>query len=243
MRTNLTLLAIIFPLFLQAQSRTETKYFDNSLKKCDSAFARTTHVYQYDDMNPLRGKIFKYDSLRNLVHVKEYSNLKDEIKDGLSLTFFANGSIKTSQYYLNGKLDGELKSYYENGQLKRKEMFKNGESLSGQCFTSAGQDTSFFAYEIMPEFPGGYKRMMNFIAKNIVYPNKARNNGIAGRVVVQFVIDSKGIPENIKILESVHPLLDAEAIRLVSIMPRWEPGKVDGEVVKVSFSLPVSFNI
>ena len=84
---------------------------------------------------------------------------------------------------------------------------------------------------------------MNFIAKNIVYPNKARNNGIAGRVVVQFVIDSKGIPENIKILESVHPLLDAEAIRLVSIMPRWEPGKVDGEVVKVSFSLPVSFGI
>lgn len=243
MRINLTFLAIIFPLFLLAQSRTETKYFDYSFKECDSALAKTTYVYQYDDLNSLRGKIFKYDSLKNLVRIMEYSNLKDEIKDGLSLTFFASGSIKTSQHFLGGELDGELKSYYENGQLKRKEEFRKGKSLTGQCFTSSGQDTTFYAYEVMPAFPGGAEGMMKFLAKNIVYPQKARNEGVAGRVVVQFVVDADGLPKNTRILESVHPLLDAEAIRLVSIMPRWEPAKVDGEIVKVSFTLPVRFGI
>ncbi len=243
MRTNLTFLAIIFPLFLLAQSRTETKYFDYSFKECDSALAKTTNVYQYDDLNSLRGKIFKYDSLKNLVHIMEYSNLKDEIKDGLCLTFFASGSIKTSQHFLGGELDGELKSYYENGQLKRKEEFRKGKSLTGQCFTSSGQDTTFYAYEVMPAFPGGAEGMMKFLAKNIVYPQKARNEGVAGRVVVQFVVDADGLPKNTRILESVHPLLDAEAIRLVSIMPRWEPAKVDGEIVTASFTLPVRFGI
>lgn len=243
MRTNLTLLAIIFPLFLLSQSRTETKYFDYSFKECDSALAKTTYVYQYDDLNSLRGKIFKYDSLKNLVHIIEYSNLKNEIKDGLSLTFFASGSIKTSQHFLGGELDGELKSYYENGQLKRKEEFRKGKSLTGQCFTSSGQDTTFYAYEVMPAFPGGAEGMMKFLAKNIVYPQKARNEGVAGRVVVQFVVHADGLPKNTRILESVHPLLDAEAIRLVSIMPRWEPAKVDGEIVKVSFTLPVRFGL
>lgn len=237
------LLALIFPLFLLAQNRTETKYFDYSLKECDSAMAKTTYVYQYDDLSSLRGKKFKYDSLKNLVYIMQYSNLKDEIKDGLSLTFFASGSIKTSQHYLDGELDGELKSYYENGQLKRKEKFRKGKSLTGQCFTSTGQDTTFYAYEVMPAFPGGTEGMMKFLAKNIAYPQNARDEGISGRVVVQFDIDADGLPKNTRILESVNPLLDAEAVRLVNIMPRWYPARVDGELVKVSFTLPVRFGL
>lgn len=94
----------------------------------------------------------------------------------------------------------------------------------------------------MSAYPGGQEAMLAFLADNIKYPEEAAKKDIQGRVVVTFVVDKDGTVTEPKIAHSVHELLDAEALRVVSLMPKWTPGKNDkGETVRVRFNLPVTF--
>lgn len=95
--------------------------------------------------------------------------------------------------------------------------------------------------EEMPEFPGGQEALMNYLATNIRYPKAAMEEGLQGRVYVQFVINTEGQSEQIKILREAHPLLDNEAYRVVAEMPRWKPGMQSGQPVSVSYTVPVNF--
>ncbi len=99
----------------------------------------------------------------------------------------------------------------------------------------------FFIVEEMPEFPGGETALHQYIAKSIKYPVIAQENGIQGRVYVSFVINSKGEVTDIKIARGVDPALDKEAMRVISKMPKWKPGKQRGKAVKVSFTVPINF--
>lgn len=91
------------------------------------------------------------------------------------------------------------------------------------------------------EFPGGQSAMIKWMCNNIRYPQEAVENNIQGRVVVKFIIEKDGYVSNIEISKGVNPLLDAEACRLVSKMPRWIPGEDHGERVRTCFYLPVNF--
>jgi len=95
----------------------------------------------------------------------------------------------------------------------------------------------------MPSFPGGEEALLKFVYDNIRYPADALENGIAGTVILQFVVTATGDVSRIVIIRRADPLLDAEAVRVVSIMPKWRPGKQDGNPVAVYFSLPVAFRI
>ena len=94
-----------------------------------------------------------------------------------------------------------------------------------------------------PSFPGGMEALMEWMSKNLKYPASAQENGIQGRVLVQFVVDKDGTVTEPKVIRPVHPAIDAEALRLMSIMPKWSPGKRDGQPVSVRFTLPVSFKL
>ena len=97
--------------------------------------------------------------------------------------------------------------------------------------------------EVMPEFPGGMKALMDFIQKNIRYPEEVRKNGIQGRVAVSVVIDENGRVTDPVIMRSRYPALDEEALRIVELMPQWKPGKQQGKAVKVEFTFPVTFKL
>lgn len=97
--------------------------------------------------------------------------------------------------------------------------------------------------EQAPSFPGGNQELMSYLAKNIKYPKEAQAAKKEGRVIVQFVVASTGQVTNVKVMRGVDPLLDAEAIRVVEGMPRWTPGRQDGEAVNVRFTLPVTFRL
>ena len=97
--------------------------------------------------------------------------------------------------------------------------------------------------EQMPSFPGGMKAMMDYLARNIRYPANAKNDLIEGRVILQFIVDKKGRLSDIKVVRSVEPYLDAEAVRVVKSMPRWNPGMQNGKAVKVRYTLPVTFRL
>ena len=95
--------------------------------------------------------------------------------------------------------------------------------------------------EQMPSFPGGQQAMMKFMKNNIRYPEALKKNKVQGMVLVQFVVDQTGRITNPVVKRSVEPSLDAEALRVVRAMPKWNPGKQNGKPVQVRYTLPVSF--
>jgi len=101
----------------------------------------------------------------------------------------------------------------------------------------------FVIVEDMPEFPGGDIELLKWINKAVKYPVIAQENGITGRVYVGFVVNKHGQVESAKILRGVDPSLDKEAIRVINKMPKWKPGKQRGKAVKVSFQVPINFQL
>ena len=101
----------------------------------------------------------------------------------------------------------------------------------------------FKVVEEMPEFPGGMKECMKFVNQNTKYPKEAQLNGIQGRVEVHFLVTHEGDIKAPTISNSVDPLLDAEALRVIRSMPKWKPGKQRGKPVNVVMKLPISFKI
>ena len=101
----------------------------------------------------------------------------------------------------------------------------------------------FQVVEEMPQFPGGMGEAMKFLAKNIKYPVSAQQAKIEGRVVVQFVVERDGSISDIHTVRSVSPELDAEAVRVVSLMPKWIPGKQRGKAVAVKYTMPIMFRL
>jgi periplasmic protein TonB len=95
--------------------------------------------------------------------------------------------------------------------------------------------------EEMPEFPGGEAALRNHIAKSIKYPQSAQENGIQGRVYVQFIVSADGSVRNATIARGVDPVLDQEALRVVRNLPIWIPGKQRGKTVDVSYTVPINF--
>lgn len=108
---------------------------------------------------------------------------------------------------------------------------------------STAKEEVFMVAEQMPEFPGGMKELLKFLQENVKYPENAMKNNVQGRVIVQFVIEKDGTPTEFKVARSVDPDLDAEALRVLQTMPKWKPGMQRGEVVRVKFTVPVSFKL
>lgn len=97
--------------------------------------------------------------------------------------------------------------------------------------------------EKMPEFPGGTEAMYSFLQKELTYPEVARNNGIQGTVLLEFVVERDGSVSNVKPVVSLFPECDAEAIRVVKKMPKWKPGEQLGKPVRCYFNIPIRFTL
>lgn len=104
-----------------------------------------------------------------------------------------------------------------------------------------GDDKVYDVVEQQPEFPGGTSGLAKWLGDNIKYPAEAAKQGIEGRVIVQFVVGIDGTVSNVKLMRPVNPLLDQEALRVVTAMPKWTPGKQDGKPVAVKYTIPVTF--
>ena len=108
---------------------------------------------------------------------------------------------------------------------------------------SGGDDPVFEVVEVMPDFVGGLNGLLSYLSKNVKYPETAVKKNIQGRVIVQFVVGKDGKVRNPGIVKSVSPELDAEALRVVSTMPNWTPGKQKGKPVSVKYTAPIMFRI
>ena len=120
---------------------------------------------------------------------------------------------------------------------QRKYVFtlqKDGSGDSGKPFDVVEQ---------MPQFPGGMKELMTFLSENVRYPEAAHKTGVQGRVIANFVVEKDGSITEAKIVKSVSPELDAEALRVINSMPNWIPGRQNGEAVRVKYTIPVTFQL
>ena len=107
----------------------------------------------------------------------------------------------------------------------------------------ANTDEVFKVVEVDPEFPGGEEALYKYLAENIKYPEKAKNNKVEGRVYITFVIEKDGTVSDAKVLRSVNEELDAEALRVINAMPKWKPGTQRGVPVRVQYNIPITFKL
>ena len=105
------------------------------------------------------------------------------------------------------------------------------------------EEEIFMVVEESPEFPGGVQALLEYLRKNIKYPQICKDNNIQGRVLISFVVNKDGAIVDPEVIKSVHPSLDKEALRVISGMPNWKPGAQRGKPVRVKYTVPVNFRL
>ena len=120
---------------------------------------------------------------------------------------------------------------------------KDDPTPEGGSAKGKNEDEVFTAVEAMPKFPGGQTGLFQYLARSIKYPVIAQKNKEQGRVIIQMVVSKDGSLSDIKVLRSVSPSLDAEAVRVVGNMPKWEPGMQKGQPVSVKYTIPIVFRL
>jgi TonB family protein len=165
-------------------------------------------------------------------------------KVSLETVYYPSGVVWATiiENFSNNQIN--VMEYYESGNVKRREQIKDGILVKEEHYTSAGQDTLFALPFIRKAyFPGGEKRLLQFVSNNLRYPAGALGGRISGRVIVRFVIDTTGKIKDSEILRHVYPDLDEEAIRIVKLMPKWGPGIQYGEITDTYYILPILFKL
>lgn len=235
------------PLFLQGQAQREVFFYDEDWTACDSSGAYYQVVHEYDgtDTARLRGFIRRYRwPSGQLLDESTYADIGQRIREGFSLFYHESGAIKASVPYVNGRIQGELTTFYPNGQLRRRDFFHADSLIQGNCYTAQGRDTAHFPYNVLPVYSEGMEALYRFVKANIQYPKKAMRDGVGGRVVLRFIVSPAGVIQNIKIEKKLHPLLDAEALRVLQLLPgAWIPGRTDGETARYGMRLPIDFRL
>ena len=199
--------------------------------------------------------------LQSLAEKKE---IKEEKKDEPEVEKIEIERVKSSVAFTvpEIKKDDEVK---EDQEMKSQDELSETNTAIG-AFTVEGNDETaevkhveekiaepepvkeeetkvFDVVEQMPSFPGGPSALMQYLNSNIKYPVVAEENGVQGRVVCTFVVEKDGSITDVRVVKSVDPSLDKEAVRVVKGMPKWIPGKQNGSAVRVKYTVPVTFRL
>ena len=156
----------------------------------------------------------------------------------LALLAFANTKSVAAVVTANGQQDRAVQSTMQSPVA----VERNAEAQVTNE-SNPQSETIYKSVEQMPMFPGGEIELIKYLSQNIQYPPEAAKNNVQGRVILQFVVDKTGQVGEVKVVRSVSEELDAEAVRVVKTLPKFEPGRQDGKPVAVWYTLPVSFNI
>jgi TonB family protein len=237
-------------IFLSNCERSEALYYafytpTNSTSFKEEIFYLTSHKplsIGYSKERSVHKRDGFYTEYYENGNKKSEGNYKDHFHDGFWKHYYSDtASLHYTMSWKQGTPNGELRSYYREGQLKRTEQHNNNfEASKGNCFDKDGNKIPFTPFTKMPQFTEDINR---FLAKNTRYPKNSRKNNESGRAIVRFIIESTGEVSHIKIGRPLFPDLDAEAMRLVAKMPKWNPGTEDDVAVSVPFTLPIVFRL
>ena len=207
-----------------------------------------------------KGKQIYFDENGKTQSMEVYTLVNDELKGKVrnrlaaETILYPDGKTKEeltiSYEMIKGKEHSttDRKCFYPDGALQYEEH-ADGEELKTVYYKPNGKVTKhpkekIPPYMTMPDFPGGQEALFEFLTKEVRYPAEAQENGKEGRVIVQFVVATDGKIEEVKVVRSGgDPSLDREAVRVVSAMPKWFPGKKRGVPTRVKYTVPVNFRL
>ncbi|MDR3327570.1 MAG: TonB family protein [Prevotellaceae bacterium] len=171
-------------------------------------------------------------------------------------------TLKAAVQFTEAVIDKDENIQHENLIKAQDELNKMDEEIAARTVEGATDGTGQHADDViahdaiapppppvllyaekMPEFPGGRAALTKWLSDNIIYPQQAIDAGLQGQAVVNFVVSPDGLIDRVKIVKSAHASLDREAIRLVKAMPKWIPGRQNGNAVYVYFNLPINFTL
>lgn len=218
-RSSIAILLFSLSAVVTHAQQSDTTYFDacwNTSAKAQSSYYRITKTIE-------KGKKYEvadYYNSGKLQMTGSYISLSPEIKDGIF-----------TWYNKDGEKDSE--TVFENGKVKNKRYF--GTNPDGK------PSPELISLEKQPEYPGGMKKLYKYIGDNFNYPKNLKPRP-KGKIILSFVIDKDGSIKEVYAHNSLHPLLDAEAIRVIENMPKWEPGIKCNKPVRVIFTIPLAMN-
>lgn len=220
----------------------DTTYLNSSFEKTIKDSCEYIKIVQKDEKGGAVSRTY-YKSGQILNEIN-YSYYDKNIWDGSFRLWHSNGKLKKEMMFKDGKAFGQRKIYNTRGNLIRLDYYENDTIKSSTCYTPKGKlDECVDLNDYMSEYPGGNDALYNFLVKNLKYPRKARKNSIVGKVVLSFRIDTEGKIFDIIIKQSINPILDKEAIRVVNKLEDFIPAYQDGEPVISSYILPIKFDL
>jgi len=142
----------------------------------------------------------------------------------------------------NGNKDGSWKGCDDGLGITFKEIYVDGNLVSGVSFSKSGDSVMYFkSRSAEPKFKNDPKAFNNFLSNNIQYPDIDRSRNVQGKVILTFVVEKDGSLTDIKVIRSVSPTLDEEAVRVLKQSKRWVPGNMYGRAIRVQYSVPFNF--
>lgn len=242
MKKSVTLLLLLLPALITVGQ--DTSYFDDEWIKVSSMrYAKYYKILVRDQADTNRATESTYFNFGQIKELVNYSNYSKKTIDGKYKEWYGNGKLKREIDYKDGKKNGQLLTYWDNGKPRRIDTYENNKLIKGKCLSSNGEEVPYYEYERMPAFPGGIDKLVQYLSTEIQYPKKSRKKGIEGLVIVGFIVNEDGSISEVKILQGVNDELDNEAMRVVSMMPKWTPGAEDGKTLRVSCKLPIRFKL
>lgn len=214
---------IVLLLFANIGLSQDTTFLNKGEKTLDKELATTYKISKdsTDNYVSFKEHLISGELLRAGQYLKESDTL---LKHGIFKMYYENKQLHSVHEFNKGRLDTIYKQYDAEGNIKEIIHFQN-------------------LVDEEAEFSGGIKGINKFIVENIIYPEVCSQNGIEGRVYVNFVINKEGKLENIEIRQGAHDLLNNEALKVIRKMPNWKPAKHNGVNVKVAFTMPISFTL
>lgn len=240
---------LIFTLFLCAFSLLsfgqKVRYLNQNFVQVNFKDQATYYTETFED-GPQAGTVKTYTLEGVLLSEEGFSNLKRHIRHGITRNYYPSGKLKAEINLKDGVFDGPLRTFYPNQRIKRAELYEKGNFVQGKCFSKAGCDTTFYAFQIAPQFMGdeaGLKRYLEIYSRIPTMPITYMQikQGFNFYVMVRFVVTPEGKVSDVIIRRSLSTYHDREVVRLINTMPAWNPALQDGEPVTMEHTIAIGF--
>ena len=206
-----------------------------------SGKVQMTGAYSDDSLHIREGEFVWYDSTGHVTERTDYVHGK---KEGNDTYYYQDGKVKMGGPWKNDKGEGEWVGYYPSGKLSAKVTYHAGEETNGRFYKEDGSpnpDVSVFYRE--SAYPGGPEKWLRYLNGHANYPRHAVRHHIEGMVVVEFMVAVDGTLSNFRVVQSVDPDLDKEAMRLIENSRDWIPAINGGRIVESYKRQPIVFKI
>lgn len=225
--------------YYRTKTKTETGW--HATDHFISGKVQMTGNYADDSCHVSQGEFVWYDDNGVANHRCNY--VKGKL-DGVDTLYYPDGLKKMAGKNKEGEKQGEWLGYYQNGKISGKAKHERGKQVSAVFFHEDGSpNKSISSFMKQSEYPGGVPQFLRFLNKTLRYPDTAVNYEIQGTVIVSFKVSKEGKASEFRVIQSVDQSLDAEALRVLKMMPDWDPAIIGGILSDSYYSQPVVFHL